>query len=300
MAAAHENYNFDFTSADFAAIEQNMTWILANNTGALLEAINNAGVLETGGMKNSKMYRFTFNRRFLHGRNDDERRGWLLMIFINAFVNTRERVARVVMGLPTSNMKTAMTRILQSFRDTRGRGGSDDVNTFRMVNVSGAYPDLVTVARMLVLTNRPQSRWTMPNLNAEGYAVRNEDGRVAFGNNQVTWEAWRMSRPVGQLAVTPQIKREYYAFNCYFWERVVTGDNAGWKADADDWWNRTTMTDYYRLPAINTPHGGLVTCAMTGAGTGPDGREVANSRYTWANLTEYRDRLVAGFREPEA
>lgn len=296
---AAPNYQEDLTALDFAGIKDNMTQVFAANPAILALVQAQSEKFLRGGLKNSKVYRTLFNRKFLHGKGQVERDGFMMVLAAAAFVQTKARVVRIIQALPTSPSKTAAETVMRAFQDKRAKagvvGGSDDVNSFVVVNLRSAYPDLVLIFRMIASARDRDMTFLIPN-KATDYTVATP-GAVTFSATTETWPAWMHTPAISQMNWDHTMKVRTYEWSVHYWEKVVTGANASWKADADEWWTRTSMTDNYLFPDVPLA-GGPIICAMSGSHTDAAGVVHANTRYTRQDVDAFCAAIRNAFALP--
>jgi len=264
MALNYSSYDVDLAGATFADLLTQTTHIIADNDGFLKFCSRNSRVLKSGGLKDLRVYRGIFNTKYLQGKGAMERASFLAVIAATSVVQTKSRVTRVIKGLDSPSIRTGAGRILGDFRDKRAQ--TNDIDTFLVINLRTAYPELVVLIRMV-------------NSELQGNTVF-ADSR---GTN-VNIVEWARSPCLGQLALDPATQAMHKEYMQYFWTEEVTGAGSGWDADSAGWYDRTTALDLIELPTI----GGVVPVK-----TGSDAAGNANSCYTMRDLTTYATAIRA-------
>jgi len=259
---AYNTYDADLTGSSFENILTQTEHILEDNAGFLEFCNRNSNALKSGGLKDMRVYRTAFCKKYLENKTPLDRSGFLAVVAATSVVQTKSRVMRVVKGLDSPAIQTAATKILGDFRDKRAQ--TNDIDTFLVVNLRTAFPDLIMLVRMVnsdLLSNSP---------------FTNDAG------NKVNVKEWYRSPCFGQLALDKASQDQHREYMQYFWTNEVTGSGSGWNADSEAWYNRTTATDQVRLPDIGT-----VTAKMSGA----DDAGTASTRYTTADVQAYATAL---------
>lgn len=272
-----QRYDVDMNAPDFDVILGHTLFIIQDNPGMMHYLVTHQETIMRGGMKNSRVYRMLMSRAFLQNKTAVQRAGFLVVLAAAAFVQRKSRVSRVVASLPNSVTKTAATVVLNSFFDTRGQNGANDVNTFMIVNLRAAFPELVTLIRIVLMRAEAPMAWAL-----------NPGTPAAVAEN---WAAWMHSGAVAQLNLDATGKDMYRNWSEYYWTSIVTGAGAGWKPDSNAWYDRTARTDYYRMPDFLG-----VTINLSGA----DAAGTANTRYTLADLQTYATAVQTAAVVPNA
>lgn len=262
--AAYNTYNADLAGSSFANILTQTEHILGDNVGFLKFCEQNATAIKSGGLKDMRVYRTVFLTKYMHGKSPAERAGFLGTVAGTAVVQTKSRVLRVIKAYHNPDMVRQCTRVLGDFRDKRSE--TNDIDTFLVVNLRTAFPEIVMLVRMVSAELVSNTTYT--------------DGAGAAVN---IFE-WERSPCYGQLALDPVAQANHKNYMQYFWTNEVTGPGAKWDADSAAWYDRTTATDAVELPAVAG-----ITCAKSGV----DPSGAANTRYTIGDIRTYATALRA-------
>lgn len=262
--AAYNVYDVDLAGSSFANILTQTEHVLSDNAGFLKFCSRNSAAIKSGGLKDMRVYRTLFMNKYMKGATPGQRAGFLAVIAATSVVQTKSRVMRVIKGLDVAQIRTDATRILGDFRDKRSQ--TNDIDTFLVVNLRTAFPDIVMLVRMA---------------NSELSANMPFTDEAGAPTNVLEWYR---SPCMGQLALDDASQATHRSYMQFFWTNEVTGTGKGWDADSLAWYNRTTATDLVRLPTIGT-----VAPLMSGA----DSAGAANTRYTTADVVTYAAALRA-------
>jgi len=257
-AIAPNTYDADLTGASFDQLLANIQYVIDDNPGLFKYVHTHSVKFATGGLKNMRVYRGIFNTRYLYGKTPVQRAGFIIVVFSTSVVQTKSRCSRVINALPDTPAKRSANLILQDFKDTRRL--ANDADSFMIVNLRTAYPELIMIARIV-----------NTELQAER-TITKDDATT------LTRPGWYFNPCMGQLAIDDAAQDEHMSYMRYFWTQEVSGAGAVWNTESETWYGRTTASDNIMLPEV---YG--CTCAMTGtvAGSPP------NSRYTITDICNY-------------
>jgi hypothetical protein len=261
---AYNTYDVDLTGSTFANLLTQTDFIIADNAGLFKFAASNQDAIKSGGLKDMRVYRQTFLHKFVDKKPALDRAGFFAVVMATAVVQTKSRVMRVVKGYKSPTISTAAIKVLGDFRDKRSM--TNDIDTFVVVNLRTAFPEIIIITRMLIDSYRANESFTDSS------------------NNVVNVQGWFRSPCSGQLAIDDATQATHMSYMEFFWKKEVTGSSATWTADDESWYGRTTKTDLVLLPEVAG-----VKCPMSGA----DSAGVANSRYTMADLNKFAVDIAA-------